>query len=325
MLILCTILSIVENAEIAEFESINIFIRYLPVQYSLCQLISLARIVNTTLQILPFVWWKWWLFDNSQPLHRIITFFLFCVYSNPFVNMPRNCYFSYMFVFLPKRSTVGRPTHSAVSWEFAKIIIMKMQWRKKFDFNWIDEFFLHYNNSIYFQWNYFYQCYKINPVGKCLCNIDGGPNGRFSQHCLQWLCVLRIDFNDVLTWARKHNALKENMRNDESITTVHWYSSRLRRPPPTYLPTVFPPHLPSRSLSFLASFSPALCSHSPLAFFSQIAFETIHFCRQGLFATAKHCKSCTAYGSLSLIYFHFSHFLLLAIMSLRNGSVNIVM
>lgn len=49
MLILCTILSIVENAEIAEFESINIFIRYLPVQYSLCQLILLARIVNTTL------------------------------------------------------------------------------------------------------------------------------------------------------------------------------------------------------------------------------------------------------------------------------------
>lgn len=47
MLILCTILSIVENAEIAEFRSIKWW--YLPVQYSLCQLILLARIVNTTL------------------------------------------------------------------------------------------------------------------------------------------------------------------------------------------------------------------------------------------------------------------------------------
>lgn len=38
----------------------------------------------------------------------------------------------------------------------------------------------------------------------------------------------------------------------------------------------------------------------------KIAFETIHFCRQGLFATAKHCKSCSIYSSLSLIYSHFS-------------------
>lgn len=39
---------------------------------------------------------------------------------------------------------------------------------------------------------------------------------------------------------------------------------------------------------------------------TKIAFETIHSCRQGSFATAKHCKSCTAYSSLSLIYYHFS-------------------
>lgn len=41
----------------------------------------------------------------------------------------------------------------------------------------------------------------------------------------------------------------------------------------------------------------------------KIAFETIHFCRQGLFATnatTKHCKSFTAYSSLSSIHSHFS-------------------
>lgn len=224
-------------------------------------------------------------------------------------------------------------TRQSHNYENALVFVTLRKWREELWFQlnrrtalFVDRMvaaFLHCNNSmyIYFQWNYFYQCYKINPVGKCLCNTDGGPNGRFSEHCSQRLC---IDFNDVLTWARKHNTLKEKMWNDESITTVHWYFSYHRRSLPTHHPSS--PYLSSLTLPFfLSSFAAALCSHFPLAFFSQIAFETIHFCRQGLFATAKHCKSCTAYGSLSLIYFHFSHFLLLAIMSLWNGSVNIVM